>query len=349
MAELIDTGAGDIEVGKLAQTVVVAAGVPTGRALIGAADAFVDNQSQFDRQARVCLRQSVLKVEKPVYLDYCAAQVTAWSDDEIAALKKILAWVARRFADWNFTLPSTVHLVKTTGQEEGRAAYTRRDDTIVLPAGKLESLQMPSPDSDPLFPKSSTDPLRAIVVHEFFHLISKNNLGLRESLYRLVGYEQLPNAVALPKVPWPKPTSSTQLPELKITNPDTPVLDVAITLDVPEDGGTRQRHLLPVLLSDGPYQGGSFFAYLGWYFMAVEEKSGTWKPVLDAGGRPLTYPMSDKSPLWPQYMDKIGRNLTNELFHPDEIIAQNFVFTALLPSSPQLTDIDKLLKKDEAS
>lgn len=347
--ELIDTGAGDVEVGKLAQTVVVAAGVESGRSKIGTADAFADNQSQFDRQARVCLRESVLEVEKPVYLDYCASQVMAWSDPEIAALRKILAWVAGRFGDWHFTLPSTVHLVKTTGQEEGRAAYTRHHDTIVIPANKLESLQMPSPDSDPLFPQSSTDPLRALLIHEFFHLISKNNPLLREHLYHLVGYEQLPNAVAMPDVPWPAPDSATRLPAMTITNPDTPVLDVAITLDVPENGGTRPRHLLPVLLSDAPYTGGVFFAYLGWYFMAVEEKSGTWAPVLDDAGRPLTYVMNSQSPLWPQYLDKIGRNLTNELFHPDEIIAQNFVFTALLPTSGQITDIDRLLQKGDVA
>ncbi|MFC5722241.1 hypothetical protein ACFP1Z_18925 [Streptomyces gamaensis] len=345
----------DTVVGSVAGATVVAASVDTGRTVLKAHDAFVDQQSPFDRQARLNLRPEVATVTVDAYLDYVANQVIPWTDDETAALRDIATEINTLFASWSFTLPPEVRLVKTTGQEEGRAAYTRHVDTIVIPAGKVETLLMASPDSDPLFPARNTTSLRNILIHEFFHLISKNNQAQRDTLYRSIGYTRLDSPVQLPDVPWPDASSKTSMPALKITNPDTPLLDVRISLDVPKfpgegpESGTVTRELLPVLLAKGPYEGGNFFQYLQWYFMAIEQSGDAWIPVLDAGGRPLMYLVPNdpdpKPAWWDQYLQKIGRNTDSELFHPDEVIAQNFVFSALLPTPELLAGIDRVLTK----
>lgn len=42
--------------------------------------------------------------------------------------------------------------------------------------------------------------------------------------------------------------------------------------------------------------------------------------------------MYASTPLIPQYLGLVGRNFMNEIFHPDEIAAQNFVLVADQPS-----------------
>jgi hypothetical protein len=45
----------------------------------------------------------------------------------------------------------------------------------------------------------------------------------------------------------------------------------------------------------------------------------------------------------PQYLKMIGRNMTGELFHPDEILAQNFVLVVNQPSLGLLTEMRSIL------
>lgn len=344
-----DGDAGDVPVGMLqTNTSVVAASISTARQLLGTADTFVDSQSQFDRQARMNLQETVLQVTPEVYLDFVAAQVMAWADDEITALKQIISDIGEMFGRWPaVVLPSTVYLVKTSGREEGYAAYTRAENVISLPANMVSSLQTTPNFGDPLHASQSVTYLEDVVVHEFFHLISKNNPSLREALYSLVKYRSTPSPVDLPDVPWPDPTSPSSMPAMKITNPDAPLLNVYISMQVPEDPAEPNsplvdRCLLPVLMANGPYVLGQFFDYLDWYFMAIAEgEGGSWAPVMGGGGRPLMYLMTpNDAQLWDQYLDLVGRNLTGELFHPDELIAQNFVFVATLPTLGLLTSID---------
>ncbi|MBB5939750.1 hypothetical protein [Streptomyces zagrosensis] len=336
---------------------IVAASVADGRQLLRAHDAFVNALSGFDRQSRVGLRSSSVTVTTEIYLDYVASQIMAWTKAETDALQGIVKEIDGRISGrWSFTLPPVIHLVKTTGQEEGRAAYTRHLDTIVLPAGKVDTIFAVSSDSDPLFPRNNTASLRDILIHELFHLVSKNNAKQRKALYELIGYRQLDRPVALPDVPWPKNTSSARMPDLKITNPDAPLLDALFTFSFPnmEPPPWPTRDVVPILMANGPYDGGVFFAYLEWLFLEVTEEGGEWKPVLDGEGRPVTYRAAPPGDEWrdyleEQYLNTIGRNTASELFHPDEIIAQNFVFSALLPSSDLLSRISESLGRPPAT
>jgi len=122
------------------------------------------------------------------------------------------------------------------------------------------------------------------------------------------------------------------------------VYDVYIDLDVPErpgakGGKTVTRHLLPVLLVDKPYAGGLFFEYLEWQFMAVESHRGKWCATL-VDGRPLIYPAAL---LMEQYLTKVGRNFSQEIFHPDEICAQSFVLAVMQPDMKLLSAMQRRL------
>jgi hypothetical protein len=348
-----DSGREDVELGTLATgTRVLAASVENGVELLTTPDEFVHSQSTFDRQARLNLSSDVVEVSLEMYLDYVGSQVQPWSQPELAALKtSIVPSISSLLTPYSVRLPDVLYLVKTSGQEEGGAAYTRHRNVVVLPANMVVTLFAP-PSGDPLHEGGQTTYLTNILLHECFHIISKNNLDLRRDLYKIVHYELLAKPVELPDVPWPEPTSSTLLPQVKLTNPDAPILDVYIDLHVAASatdeatmsGTGHEKHLMPLLLASSPYRGGVFFDYLEWLFLAIAPgPDGRWVAELDNAGRPVVYP---STPLLGQYEEKIGRNLTDELFHPDEILAQNWVFVANQPSLQLLVDMARTMKRE---
>src|ERR1044072_9581510 len=123
---------GDVFLGPLSNgTQVVAATQDHGRALLTTVDAFAEAQSRFDRRARVKVRFEVAPVTLEMYLDFVSSQVLDWSAAEIGDLQAIIASISHKFAALGVPVPPVVHLVKTTGLEEGYAAYTRKNHVIV--------------------------------------------------------------------------------------------------------------------------------------------------------------------------------------------------------------------------
>lgn len=323
----------DISIGELQPGVqVYAASIQTARQLLITEDDFLRQQSRFDRQARLNLRFDVVEVTKEIYLDYVCSQVMPWSKVEITELKKIISSLNLRFSHCNLGLPKIVYLVKTTGQEEGNAAYTRGMDTICLPTNMVTSLSMPT-DSKGLLD------FEDLLNHECFHLFSKNNPERRYQLYKAINYYPTGNDVELPDVPCGSGSNAWTLPQLKITNPDAALSNVYIEMEVPLMPGKNvgkkiRRALLPVLFARCPYdRGGKFFEYLMWQFLAIEQDmSGQWV-AMNHDGAPLLY---DSKPLLKQYMTLVGANIEDEIFHPDEILAQNFVLASKEPPTPDL-------------
>ncbi len=333
-------------------TEVVAASLELGRSLLTTVDDYVSQQSPFDRQARLNLRREVAEVTQGIYLDYVASQVMAWSALELQALKTIVGAMGRLFASLSLQLPAKVFLVKTSGQEEGYAAYTRRKDTIVLPANMVASVETAASYGDPLHPANDLSYLQDVMVHECFHLFSKNHPAHRARLYEHIHYRCTGTPVQLPDVPWGPPGTRATMSDLKITNPDEPGQDVYIEMQVPAvpgqpHGPLVQRALMPLLLARSPYAGGVFFEYLEWWFMAIAPTpGGQWAPVSGPDGRPLMY---ESAPLMAQYLSLVSGNFTQEIFQPDEILAQNFVLVANQPSIDILAFMRRSLGAAEAA
>ena len=323
-------------------TEVVAVSIETGRELVMTVDEYVMQQSSFDRQARMNLRREVVEVTLPMYLDYVASQVMSWSQNEIEALEHIVSAMAQLFKPLSLRLPAKVQLVKTSGLEEGYSAYTRRKDTIVLPANMVASVETATGYSDPLHPTNDFGFLQNVMIHECFHLFSKNNPEERFKLYERIHYRSTGTAIELPDVPWGPPGFHAMMRDLKITNPDEPSLDIYIDMHVPsvpgQPGSPRvKRSLAPLLLAKSPYNGGVFFVYLEWWFMAIaQDPDGRWSPVLGAEGHPVMY---ESASLLPEYLRLVSANFTEEIFQPDEILAQNFVLVANQPSLDILVDM----------
>jgi hypothetical protein len=277
-------------------TEVVATSLEAGRELLTTVDDYLSQQSPFDRQARVNLRRQVVEVTLPMYLDYIASQVMSWSQTEIKALGAIVSAMAKLFAPLSLRLPAEIHLVKTSGQEEGYAAYTRRKDTIVLPANMVASVETATSYGDPLHPTNDVSYLQNVMIRECFHLFSKNHPEERFKLYDRIHYRSTGAAV---------------------------------------------------LLANRPYDGGVFFEYLKWWFMSIAEgPDRRWAPVLGPDGYPVMY---ESAPLMPEYLALVTANFTQEIFQPDEILAQNFVLAANQPSLDILSFMNQTLSANRGS
>jgi hypothetical protein len=271
-----------------------------GARILTVRDVFVAAMSPFDRSARLKTDRQVPEEE---YLAFVSRQTRDWTETETGALRGILERFRSATASLDLPLPPIVHFVKTTGDEEGHAAYCR-DSAVILPANVI--------GGDPA-------ELRKTVFHELFHIYSRHHPEKRAALYRILGFEVCPE-VALPEV----------LRHRKITNPDAPLIDSVIRVTV----AGKPRPVTPVLLATTERydvkKGGEFFDQMQFRLLVLEETGGGFRPAASADGRPQLLEAGAVD-----YLDQVGRN-TTYIIHPEEILADNFVLL-IQSTKPALT------------
>ena len=137
-----------------AATTLEFASVSQGKEILTSRDDFVRRMSPFDRSARMKITREVSEAE---YLEFVGQNILPWEEEEkqkfIAALRSIQPELKRL----SLPLPEKVFVIKTSGNEEGGAPYTR-SNAIVLPKANL------------MAPKGS---IQKIVCHELFHILSR--------------------------------------------------------------------------------------------------------------------------------------------------------------------------------
>ncbi len=266
-----------------------------GRELLTTRDDFVTRMSPFDRAARMKTDQDVTE---DAYLRFVAANVREWAPDEKAAVEGVWAELKPRLDQMRLDgmrlpFPKTILFVKTTGAEEGEAAYTRGTG-IVLPELALAP--------------GKRGELKAIVAHELFHVLSRNAPELRGRLYAVIGFQPC-REIVFPEA----------LAARKITNPDAPKNDHCIQVR----NGAETVWAVPILYAKTDRydmaKGGLFFQYLKLSFLVVEGQSGKY----DAA-HPVLLDVNQLQ----GFFEQVGRN-TEYTIHPEEILADNFRFLLL--------------------
>ncbi|WP_442481610.1 eCIS core domain-containing protein [Aeoliella sp. SH292] len=292
---------------QLGDTKIEFATVDEGREVLTARDDFVERLSPFDRAARMKKEGEVSEAD---YLGFVGENVMEWEPEERALVETALAGVREKLSAYDLPFPARVLLIKTTGTEEGNAAYTRAN-AIVFPEEKLAS---------------EPEQLQRLLCHELFHVLSRADGELREKLYATIGFEkcaevQLPPALAAKK----------------ITNPDAPRNDHAIRAKVKGE----PRWVVPVLIATSPYsteRGGEFFNYLELKFLLLDDQK-----KLD----PHNMELVDRRELG-EFFKQVGKN-TGYIIHPEEILADNFSLLVLpqgeLPSPEIVERMKAVLKK----
>ncbi len=276
-------------------SVIAFASVEEGVQILAAKDDFVQRMSPFDRAARLKTDRDVSEKE---YLEFVGKNVLAWDEAEKQIVTFAFQSIKTELETLSLPFPRRVLFVKTTGKEEGGAAYTRAN-AIVFPKNVL---------------RGHSGQLRKTIAHELFHVLSRANPDLREKLYAVIGFVKC-NEVEFPLT----------LKSRKLTNPDAPKNDHCIRLQV-ED---KACWAIPILFSRvekyDTEQGGAFFNYLQFKFLLVDrnDASSTVKPIYD-DQEPKLVGVQQASGFFTQ----VGNN-TRYIIHPEEILADNFALLVL--------------------
>lgn len=301
---------------RLGKTTTVAfATVEEGQKVLMQRDDFVKRLSPFDRAARM---KTDKRVSEEEYLTFVGKNVLKWDEAEKQKVISALQNIKPPLDSLSLPFPPKVFVIKTTGNEEGGAAYTRAN-AIILTKSDL---------SAPLAK------IQKLICHELFHIMSRANPGLREKLYEAIGFVKC-NELVFP----------SELKSRKITNPDAPKNDHRVRLEV----NGKNYWTIPILFSVSEKynveRGGEFFNYLQFQFLLVErdEGSSVVRPIYD-GRQPTLVGMQQVS----GFFDQVGKN-TGYIIHPEEILADNFALLVLgqrnLPSPEVVQKIEKILKE----
>jgi hypothetical protein len=262
------------------------ASIEEARTVLGERDDFVARLSPFDRAARL---RSAGEVSEDEYLAFARAAAREWSNDERARIAAAFSAIEPMLDELLPSLGRPILIVKTSGEEEGGAGYTRAN-AVMLPQALTDARE-----------------LQRLLAHEIFHVVSRNAPELKSALYRAIGFEEC-GEVTLPR----------PLAERKMTNPDAPVNEHCIEVQV--DGADVWG--MPLLLSREqrfePSAGVPFFGYLTLSMLLVERDGAAARP-LERNGAPVLVPFDRVGGL----AEQIGRN-TGYVIHAEEILASNF-------------------------
>jgi len=284
-------GAEETELPLHGESVLSFASVEKGRELLGSRDEFTAELTRFDLESRLMTRDDAT-VER--LLEHVQQQVLPWTDAERESVARALASIRPRMEKLAPDLfPDTVWLIKSSGMDEGGAAYCR-GNAIVLPRGMLA--------------RPPGGKLDSLLAHELFHILSRQHDGRRRKLYRIVGFKLI-EQVKLPP----------SLADRKITNPDAPWINCYIKFQ--HDG---QPFLgAPLLYAKAqrydPSRGGTFFDYMQFELLKIEADGDNWTAATDADGNPVLLDPTKNE----DYFAQIGKN-TRYIIHPEEIMADNF-------------------------
>jgi len=259
-----------------------------GKIRLAKNDAYIKGLSPFERAAKI---RKAGPISTEQYIEFIRKQTLEWTDNEKSKIRKIIQTASTKLAPFARHIPSDIYLIKTTGKDEGNAPYTR-GVSIILPQRSV---------------RQAAKGLELLFYHELFHIISRNNTQLRDEVYALIGFKPC-GVVSLPDDMMPR----------RISNPDAPVIEHCIKVT----GEGKLHWVAPVLFSRvpeyNPNSGETFFRYLELRLMAIDHKSA--KPLL-LDNKPVMFRPKEVD----GFFEQIGNN-TNYILHPEETLANNFVF-----------------------
>src|SRR5205085_4475344 len=170
LALLLSAVASGQEVPLSGESTVVFYDRPTAAAFLQESDVFTSATSALERKMRL---RTDAEVSESGLLKYQSDQALDWTASEIDELRESIKACHELLAKWKLPLPRSIPLIKTTGKEEGGAAYTRRA-AVILPESML---------------RSSGRDLQPLLLHELFHVLSRHNPELRKEMYAIIGFE----------------------------------------------------------------------------------------------------------------------------------------------------------------
>jgi hypothetical protein len=277
------------------------ASTDTAKVLLKTEDEYTKRWGRFDIECRM----QKIGATKEELLAFISEQVQEWTPREKELILRDVAKVdsMARAEKLNLPFPDDIYLINIKGTENSKGegfAYTRRN-FIALNANE------------------------ELVIHELFHILSRNAPELRAQLYASIGFKLMPELI-LPQ----------EMKDMQVLNPDAPIIDNYIT--VKKDGISID--CAAWTYTNEPYHGGKRYSYKQEGLILLNDK----KEIAYENGKAVIYKLDEVTEYWEQ----IGKN-TLYTDQPDEILAVNFVHLILgrtkLKSPWVVEKMKEILKK----
>jgi hypothetical protein len=246
------------------------------------------------------------------------ADVLAFDEDEINFIRDVFREISIFYQKYpGNLLPEKLNFIKVKGSHYGNDVYYTRQDAIIIPAAKLD-----------LADKTS---FTTTMIHELFHVISRQQPAKKEIMYGIFGFEKLKcQQILLPD----------SLEQIALLNPDGISRNWGIRLKINRDTILTIPLIYASKRQFNPHQP-EFMSYLEFNLFQVESKGQEVCRIKTKGTAGSTLDVYSI----PDFFEQTGRN-TNYIIHPDEILADNFLLIYTTHQDP--AKLKKLTPKGKA-
>lgn len=235
------------------------------------------------------------------YKKFLQEDVRSFSPTEKAGLQKVFQdafGLCEKLNDDIF--PQKLQLIKSAGGPYGVNTFYTRDHSIVIPEGLLG--------------EGKTEMLLDVALHEIFHIYSRYHPEKKKQLYQLIGFKPVEKELlALPD----------SLKRRMLINPDGIDYGYLIKLSLPEGKTIRAVPLITSTRLDFDPAHPTFFSYLKFDLYQTESPFVQRIKVNANNDGTSTINFQEI----PNFFEQIKDN-TEYIIHPDEIMADNFVWVA---------------------
>lgn len=234
------------------------------------------------------------------YKDFLSSDVESFTENDIENLKLVFESIKTMLFSINPNLlENDVQLIKTKGNHYGGSVYYTRENKIIIPANELENFSEKS--------------FLEVMLHEYFHVFSRLHKKTRDEIYNLIGFQEVNGIIVLPE----------QLGKRKLLNPDG-TTDYYIPLKNTEGKTVYAYPLISANRDHFTPDHPSFFEYLEFQlYELVPGEDNVLNLVVNEKGK-STIPFEKI----PSFFQSIKDN-TNYIIHPDEIMADNFIYAVM--------------------
>ncbi len=272
---------------------------------------YLENLTQNDLDYRVGKKGATLDE----FRELISANVRSYSDDEKAAIDKCMKNLETRLTEMGFKyeLPKEIIFIKTTMDEEGGAGGYTHGTQICL--GDYVT-QLLIGDN-----KANQEEGYNILVHEFFHCMTRENYDFRRDMYSVIQTEI--------------DSSITIKPEMRaniLSNPDVERYDNYAVFEIE---GKPVRCMIVTYIEDYQEGYGTFFDHVQPALLPVDTQD-------------KFYMAADV----PDFRNVVGRN-TDYVIAAEECMADNFAFAVVYKdkddyASPEIIeDINEKIREYE--
>ncbi len=290
---------------------------------LAAADAIIkDDKERFFDQ--IGLLDMSIQMKKPLpdeasreeilsdYRHYLRKDVLSFTPSEKALLEKVFkkVYLYCNKLSPNLLGPET-KLIKTHGTHYGSTVYYTRENCIVIPKFVLT--------------QGNEDAIYGTMLHELFHIYSRYHEPERNALYALIGYKDI------------GPVSNLQmdstLKKRLLLNPDGVDYGYAIKLETEDSPPTLAIPIIKANTDEFLPSRPAFFSYLDFALYKISPPFSRLIKVHNDEKSNTTITSNQMT----NYLHQIKDN-TNYIIHPDEILADNFMYLIRSKEQPDYLD-----------